>query len=635
MAEKKFNLEYNAHSALYHCVKGAIVTKGNLSRKIVRIEQDTNNRNMEINNEKRLKENLFKEISRRYNERIGFYGLSPLGGLSDSRKSDLEIVKYNFIANGGDEDENELDYSGFYMIYPKTFICSKCDSFMSFYDKWDKFNPNKCKIDGCDGFYEQMSILLYCDECGRIKELTPNGCKEHPKQITRLKRDERDSLITWKEICPICQKQNKPPVRIFDTQVCTHYDYGLNKQISTRKAKKFIPLTVKEGGVFTPVITTCVDIPSTDHIEVDDLEYIMLGLHLGKFKKISEELDEEVTLFDIEDFSDTYNRRAVKRKKFKSKEYDGLSDEMKEKKWKEENYIDLINDVAEELKEKYEYSDLKTLNDYFALTGTFMGKNEVISYKEYIDESIKDETRKQNRIEVYESLKKQFGIENIKYMPNMTLISSCIGIINGINKFYEDGFVPHFEPIWKKKNKRKKFVAYSYPFETEGLIFDLDKVRVCNWLISNKLIDEIEVNGYDEAKEILLNIKEDTKEYEALKTLLHTLSHILINRASIYTGLDTDSCSEMIFTNQASILIYSSSNINIGGFSYIFEHYLFDWFRDIKMDISDCTFDPTCLFENGACFSCLYLPEYVCNEFNHYLDRDYYLGKRGDIISYW
>lgn len=109
----------------------------------------------------------------------------------------------------------------------------------------------------------------------------------------------------------------------------------------------------------------------------------------------------------------------------------------------------------------------------------------------------------------------------------------------------------------------------------------------------------------------------------------------MIRRSSIYTGLESDSCSELIFVNAGAIVIYSTSNINIGGFEFVFEHSLEDWLRDIEFDVEECTLDPACIFENGACFSCLFLQEYVCTEFNHHLDRDVFLGGKRFAVGYW
>lgn len=302
-------------------------------------------------------------------------------------------------------------------------------------------------------------------------------------------------------------------------------------------------------------------------------------------------------------------------------------------------YINELENVVETLKVTYSGVDLENFNDYYAIKGIFSDENfpntiNKISYDQYIElceETTKKEILKNN----YNDLKDEFGIEDITYISNINLISSAIGIIKGINKFYEEDFVPHFTPIWKNYSKKKEFHVYSYPFETEGIMIDLDKVKVCEWLIKNRLLKEKMPNNSKKATAILLKISKDDEAYIHLQKLLHTLSHILIRRSPLHTGLDSESCGELIFTNAAAILIYSTSNINTGGFSFVFEHSLFDWFRDVKLDLSDCTFDPTCILDKGACFSCMYLPEFVCSDFNHNLDRNVFLGKKRYEFSYW
>ena len=58
-----------------------------------------------------------------------------------------------------------------------------------------------------------------------------------------------------------------------------------------------------------------------------------------------------------------------------------------------------------------------------------------------------------------------------------------------------------------------------------------------------------------------------------IKKILHTISHVLINTSSIRTGIDSDSCSELIFPRAGAIFIYSTSTINTGGFQFVFEKY--------------------------------------------------------------
>lgn len=636
-----WNLEYNAHSALYHCIPGLITTRSKTAHQIMKVFPDKNGKNLEIQNEDRLKEKLFAEIKSMYNSRIQKYELDGLFRLGEYRDN-LEIIKFKLINNSFETDED--DYSGIHGVYPKTFVCSDCGDFRSIpYKEFKYFDPNKCRTIGCSGHYDQMSIVLFCEICGRIKELREYNCKKHKDAPITLRRIEWDSLGNWEVICPICEKQNEDPVQLFNVLSCHHYENDFNKssKLCSQPPSKFIPLTIKEGGIFSPIIITSVDIPPVEYIDLDDLEYVLLALHLGKFKDISEDIGEEVSLEDIEELIMSYNSKILKRKYFNQLDLD-VSENEKNSIWKDYNHIDLIEDVITNLKDRFDKIELENINDYFAITKPFSNyqENRPISYEEYIN-SLNSEDKKEMAFETYKKLKKDFGLEDIKYVSSLTLISSCIGVINGINRFYQEDFVPHFNPLWKEDDKKENLLVYSYPYETEGIIFDLDKIKVCNWLIENGLIPNDRPKSSNDAKEILLNIQKYTddqkftKEFTALKTLLHTLSHILINKASLYTGLDADSTSEIIFINQASILIYSTSNINIGGFEHIFENSLFNWFYQIKIDMLDCILDPTCIFEDGACFSCLYLPEYVCSEFNHFLDRDVFIGKGERYKSYW
>ena len=596
--------KFPAYSALYHTVKGLIFMRGNFAQKVTYLLVDESDRNLKINNEKRLKEKIFREIMGRYNARIDKHDLL-FQKFSGSRKDDVEIVKFKLV-----ESMEKDAYSGRYAIFPRTFVCSKCGDFRNLKSsEWGTFNPNKCRVSGCSGKYEQVSIVMFCEECGIITPLY-YSCKKHGTRRIKLDRRVKDSLSTWKVVCRDCYEEgSQEPVDIFRF-TCKHKEGG--EKICNKDEKKFKPLTIKEGGVYTPVVITSVDIPSTESIHVDDIEYILLGLHLGKFDKISERVG-SVDLGKIESYYRGYNDENLR--EFLSPDIAG--------------FIDIIDNAVRELTSEYGGADLENFNNYIAVTN-----KGARSYDEYIKETDGDaikEVFEQN----YQKLKAKYGIEKITHISEINLVSSCIGIINGINKFYEPGFVPHFDPIWKEQRKKDKMLVYAYPFETEGVLIDLDKVRICNWLIDNDLIDDKRPKNESDAKELLLKLEESTKAYDVVKTLLHTFSHLLMRRSSLYTGLDSDSCSELIFVNPAAILIYSTSNINIGGFEFVFEHSLNDWFRDVEFEVRECTLDPTCIFETGACFSCLYLPEYVCTEFNHYLDRDVFIGKKRYDVGYW
>ncbi|MCJ7445994.1 MAG: hypothetical protein MUO26_15990 [Methanotrichaceae archaeon] len=597
------NIKFPADNALYHTIKGLIFLRGDCANRVSFIFRDENNRNFEIKNPLRLKNRLFRQIMNKYNARIDNpkYGLL-FPKLSDIRINDVEVLKLKLVENSDDDD-----YSGRFEIYPKTFVCSVCGDFLNIKGHWGSFDPRKCRNSGCNGNYEQVSIVMFCEICGKIKPLE-YYCNIHSNNQLRLWRRVKDLLATWRVGCYACiEKGEKKPIDIF----IFHCDHMENREkISEKEDTKFKPLTIKEGGVYSPVVITTIDIPKTESIGIVDLEYVLLAIHLGKFDQIP-----DVSIESIEDIYGAYNSPHLKKM--------GLLDP------KIEKYINLIESEKFNLKNTYKETDLEIINDYYSIKAVLSK-----TYSDFIEENSLDGNQKSTLNNNFMELKNRYGIREITYIPEINLVSSCIGIINGINKFYDKDFVPHFNPIWETQREKNKIHVYAYPFRTEGLLIDLDKIRVCEWLYRNDLIKE-KPRSENEAKQILMDIKLNMDSYIALSTLLHTLSHLLIRRSSLYTGLDSDSCSELIFANSASILIYSTSSINIGGLQFVFEHSLSDWFKEIEFDTDECTLDPACIFEKGACFSCMYLQEYICTGFNQLLDRDVFLGKKRFKSGFW
>ena len=614
MLEEKYS--FSAYSSLFNIVDNLIFVRKKIAHKVDWINGDTNDLNLKIRNEGRLKQKLFKEIFARYNQRIDNYKLN-YPKLSKLDIKNLEVMRYKLVLDKIKEN------SGHYSIYPRTFFCNKCGDLRIFDNnqEWEKFNPEKCRQPNCDGKYQQSSLVKFCEQCGNIEPLR-YYCSEHGKDHWKLKRKDIDAPMTWKVVCTECQKKGEKPFDMLKYP-CNHKIFG--KKICDEPNKNFKLLVVREGSVFNSVVITVVDVPKLKYNELlEYLDYIMLGIYLNRFESIFKEIspDGKVDLKKI----DLYL-------KFKN---DPNLQELIDSEMINPEFIDIINEMLDEiekLKMEFRNFPLEEINDYLVLKGNFSDDDsKVTHFSDYITSL--GETKANQLEKDYHSLQNSFGISNISYISDIRLIASAIGVTRGINRFYEAGFVPHFEPLWKDKNK-ENFKTYSYPFETEGIIFDLNKVHVVNWLINNKFLKIKHVQNDDEALEALFHIKKDTPEYEELKTLLHTFAHVLIRRSSLYTGLDSDSCSELLFVNTASFLIYSTSNINIGGFAFVFENSIFEWFRDVKLEVKDCVFDPTCIHETGSCFSCLYLPEYVCSEFNQNLDRDVLIGKKRYDYGFW
>ena len=131
---------FSAYSALFNNVDNSVFMRDKITNKIMWIYNDENNMNLTINNEKRLKENLFKKIQKQYNNRITKYNLS-LYQLSNNDINNLVINRFQLVL------DRKKEYSGHYQVFPKTFYCTKCKDFRNVSkEEWESFNINKLEI---------------------------------------------------------------------------------------------------------------------------------------------------------------------------------------------------------------------------------------------------------------------------------------------------------------------------------------------------------------------------------------------------------------------------------------------------------------------------------------------------------
>lgn len=610
MTNKK-GINFSAYSALFNAVNKSVFMRDKISNQVIDIFSDENDLNDDINNEERLKKILFKEIMDKYNKRIETYNLN-YKPLFPNDINNFKITKFSLV-----NDDNDGS-SGYYAVYPRLFACKKCGDFRIFSDnkEWEQFNPNSCRREGCDGEYEQITILEYCETCGKITPVYQKCSNpEHGKDYLRLNtQGSRENLGSWRLECTAegCNWTSD-----FVSSLCTHYDPFTGEQICFEDPSHLKPLNILHGGIFSSCVRNTIDVPkSMDSKYIDE---ILIGSYLNYWDEFSFLRGNKISKLNQYLNLITDNPTEEDRKKAIN---DSIMPEILEKNFE---FADIIYTKVKEIESEFENINISELNDYLILNEIFNDAEDSsnVSIEALEDVSIDDFI--------------EFGLANITYIPDIQLISSSYGTINGINKIHISGFIPHFEPHWERNNEMKRtFKAYSYPFETEGIMFDLDKVKLVNWIVENSNTYNEYVETDEDARMFLLyELDNDSPEYANLKTLIHTFSHVLIKRSSIYTGLNSDSCGELLFPTAGAFLIYSTSNINIGGFSYVFENSLLDWFRDVKLDINDCIFDPSCMDDQGACFSCTYLPEFVCDQFNSQLDRDVFIGKYRYDKGYW
>ncbi len=608
MTEVKFHFPGN--SALFRATKDLIFVKGKLAFKVNYLNTIDFEEN-DAGNYKRIIDRIFYLIKNNYNNRIEKYNLSL--NKIDS-KENLELKKLKLITSK--PGESKASTSGYAQVFPKTFVCDKCSDFKVEYNLNDI--SKNCQVTGCSGIYKQVSVVKFCEKCGHVDQLFYQ-CQNNKKHRVKLYRKKADDLTTWYFQCATC-KGKKVDILGFR---CFHEDFVSKVKLLDDKASNFKPLTVREGAIFIPSVYTMVDLPSSNKITDQALNYISLGLAQGLIK------DEQGNIRSLESINGDYElyNSSLARKRF--------GKDMSDLEWMKQCNVYEIEQIIQELKDTViDSRNLNYLLDYLSLASNISEDHLALNFSNYLS-TIVDDKEKQIKTKLYQKMKEDLNIDEITYIENVKLLNINYGYIRGVNKFYEDGFKPHFEPNWSNKfdSENNKFEAYVFPFETEGILIRLDMGSILKWLEKNNIRsftkDELDNPGLT-----ILKLNDDLIE-DFVFPLLHTLSHQIIKLSSDYTGIDIDSHSEIIYPRNGAIFIFSLNNVNIGGFKYLFENAIFELFRKVNTTIDSCIYDPLCTNLKGACFSCLYLSEHVCRYFNQRLDRDLYNAKKRFKVGFW
>lgn len=179
----------------------------------------------------------------------------------------------------------------------------------------------------------------------------------------------------------------------------------------------------------------------------------------------------------------------------------------------------------------------------------------------------------------------------------------------------------------------------------EGIFLEFDEETVSEWEQVDSVKDRIaplqqryeQSRYYDEGRTI-------TPRF----VLVHTFSHLLINRLVFECGYSTAALGERLYvsdredTRMAGVLIYTAAGDadgTMGGLVRMGKPgYLEPVIENALSEAEWCSADPICMeaAEEGgqgpeslnlaACHNCALTPETSCEEFNHFLDRGMVIG---------
>jgi hypothetical protein len=235
------------------------------------------------------------------------------------------------------------------------------------------------------------------------------------------------------------------------------------------------------------------------------------------------------------------------------------------------------------------------------------------------------------------------GVENAYYIERVPLIVAAFGYCRG-SLHAKDTQLRAFPS--DSMDRDGKIPIYLNITEAEGILLELDRNAIANWLHSNRVIPEIPADlkpwFLKNVKQELITTFSGAIEEGITKSvfgLTHTISHALHKRISEMSGLGVGSVGELLFPNIPAILLYSheASGFSTGGLKDLFENKIYPWV-DLVVDwIRTCVYDPVCINGPAACHHCLLLPEVTCSHFNQDLSRVHLLGRAGEnpLAGFW
>lgn len=199
-------------------------------------------------------------------------------------------------------------------------------------------------------------------------------------------------------------------------------------------------------------------------------------------------------------------------------------------------------------------------------------------------------------------------------------------------------------------------LVYGAKLDTEGILFEISQRKIIEWLYANRIISEEQLPDLEDETStkkwfaeyvhsdvisMFGEIDDSEKITKHVFALLHSISHAFMNAAGELSGLSSNSLTEIILIETASIFIYAqtSQGIPLGALSGMAETNYAYFLKKVFEESKNCVFDPICTErDQTACSACLIIPDISCNHFNAELGRKYLYSIDGvDIptIGFW
>lgn len=504
--------------------------------------------------------------------------------------------------------------------YPKLFSCRRCGKVVRIQDPQKDRVSTRCRA--CGGSFEQLPYVQI-HNCGRLEELyyPSKGCPQHGLEYLTLYDPGRVHLAFWR-----CSKCGREIQRLRMTPCSCNFSKDVAKDFFDKRMRV---VATSDPAVHLAHTTAFVNLPHRETQRLSRPEIVprllarIWGIYTGALEdshdsgnNASMELFEKmISLMPLAQRAELMQSPEMQRMKERIESRNASKEADERVRTLLGQYVSAL-DRGNALR--------RQVVEHAALLET----RKLISIED-VARWARDRRNEKDALTIQKTshmIRNFLGVAEVKAMDDFP-IALCA---YGYTRVTRDPARSEIRPFPPGPDGR--LPLYVHPSETEALWFQLDPTRVARWLLENGLASGPVPDGREEAWAWIFRqapslwlyrvpAPEEERIANAIETLLHTMSHVLLKRIE-WSGFSSSSIGEYLLPGTLSFVLFVSryTGSKLGGLITLFEHRLSSWLWDSVQAGNECLYDPLCSDEGGSCVGCLHR-EYGCFNFNHNLSR--------------
>ena len=551
------------------------------------------------------------------------------------------------------QNQKNLDLRIPFLRFPTWHKCLKCKMLVRPSRGLHVKHIGSCTKKNCNGTLVQVPFVIFC-QSGHIEDFPWNEWvhKSHKPKCDgkSLKFDDDNyksgGLDSIYITCLSCSKKNQPPVSRNLKNITSSSNNNESTELTDKLEKGF---RFKCRGAKTwlgyNVYEECNHPVRASLRSASNLYYSKTFSSIYLPNVENDILGEIIQMMKENSEIDTYldmSKDFFSNEEILPKLLDRFEDEFK--KFKKENILQALNELSDQEKNDGSHSD--------RVQGDLDSDNETpfrrLEYRRLLSSDSSDELIIQKK----DLNKYQKNFSN--YFSSISLVKRLreTRVLYGFSRLFPDANkdkdVKQMQKLLRKKVNKHNDWLPAVKVYGEGIFLELNEEKVTFWEEKTEVINHI--NKIQENLDALTEKRKMQKRTISPRfVLLHTLSHVLIDKFIYESGYHAASLRERIYcsTNpngsMSGLLIYTAdgdSEGTMGGLVRMGENGIIETVFENAIKTSRwCAADPVCTeigkrdgqglekINLAACHNCCLLAETSCEEFNRLLDRGVLIDK--------